>query len=72
MKPLAQKPTRRPKQAHGDSPPRRLTHNIPRHVSTVQTRLTYHRRHGEEVRVITALLQVHHDVEQRDLVPTTF
>lgn len=33
--------------------------------------MTYHRRHREEVRVITAFLQVHHDVEQRDLVPTT-
>lgn len=29
---------------------------------------THHSSHGEEVRVVAALLQVHHDVEQRHLV----
>lgn len=30
---------------------------------------TYHGSHGEEVGVVATLLQVHHDVEQRHLVP---
>lgn len=31
---------------------------------------THHGSHGEEVRVVAALLQIHHDVEQRHLVAT--
>lgn len=32
---------------------------------------TYHRSHREEIRVVAALLKVHHDVQQGDLVATT-
>lgn len=31
---------------------------------------TYHSSHWEEVGVVATLLQIHHDVEQRHLVPT--
>lgn len=32
----------------------------------------YHRSHGEQVGMVAALLQVHHDVEQGHLVASTF
>lgn len=32
----------------------------------------HHSSHGEQVGVVAALLQVHHDVEQRNLVPPSF
>lgn len=32
----------------------------------------YHSSHREQVGVVAALLQVHHDVEQRHLVPPSF
>lgn len=32
---------------------------------------TYHCSHGEEIRVVAALLKIHHHVQQRDLVATT-
>lgn len=33
--------------------------------------LSYHSSHGEQVGVVAALLQVHHNVEQGHLVPST-
>lgn len=33
---------------------------------------SHHRGDGEEVGMVAALLQVHHDVEQGHLVPSTF
>lgn len=66
-------PTAATGTSHGSSraPPtaaQGLSHSSPLAPPTAATG-TYHGSHGEEVGMIATFLQVHHDVEQRHLVP---